>query len=357
MADFRFERGDFMASIILGFLLFYAITFAWCFLKSILSVVIGKLYGGELGSFNFLWFSYRKENNGYVWSRKKFSMLSNATMAGEQFAENPKQKLKWEGTVIGILSLICVIGAIGFFTHGELISPMGFAGSLCVVLAVATLGEWLVHVYWQFGNSTKAICARETQECLRQIMAGRRPRDITVPLKESIWLSTNSGIEMRHYVLYQYYRALDKRDRQGMRDAIRCIERGLRLENPLSFLSGFFAECVFYYSFVEKNVTKAEQYYKISPIKPEQDKDLNGRRIYAYYLYYIKEDREAALKAIEEGFAVAADFPGKGHIIMEKELLEFLRNKIWNDREMPGTTKIKSFFEEGSFDSGINRFC
>lgn len=321
-----------MELILQYIIIFYVVTFLWSLLNAVLSILSGLLFGGKVGSFSIFWFECQLENGTYKWKRKKFSALPGTTITGEQIMGDNVQRTKLEVTHMVALIAICEACAVYFLIHFKFASPLGFVGILFGVLGVSCIGEMIFTLYHRFGNSVTARCAREVDEYLKQVMQGRRPRDIALLLEKEVKLPSLSGQYKYQYVVFQYYRALDQRDRGEMKRAISSLEEILPKGKPLHFMAYYYAECVFYYSFVEINQGKAEHYYKQCPALIEKDMDLNGRRIYAYYLYYIKKEPEAALQAVREGLEVAESFSTKGHIPMEKELLHFLQNRITEEQ-------------------------
>lgn len=331
-----------MERILLYIFIFYVVTYIWLLISAVLAMLFGLLYGGKLSSFSMFWFVCQNENGTYKWKRKKFSPVPITTMTGERIMGDNVQRTKWDvthGIAMTVISIVCVVY---FLTHYTLTSPFGFAGIMFGILGVWSIKDMLSMLYRRFGSSEAARCGRELDVYNMQSMQGRRPRDISVPLEERVQLSRRSNLEMYQYVGAQYYRALDQRNQLEMKRTISCIEEGLPKENPLHFFGLYYAECVFYYSFVETNQGKAEHYYKLCPAPIEKDMDANGRRIYAYYLYYIKNNPKGALQAVREGLEAADAFSTKGNIPMEKELLYFLRDKIMEEQtnEYEGGTRI-----------------
>lgn len=323
-----------MERILRDIIIFYVVTYLWSLLNAVLTILFGQLFGGKIGSFSIFCFVCQNENGAYKWKRKTFSALPVATITGERIMEDKIQRTKWEITQTIVMTAICEACAVYFLMHYEPISILGFAGILSGILGIWCMGETSVTVYHRFGNSATARWLRAEEEYLMQTMQGRRPRDISGFMEESVQPSTSIlfGERKYRYVAFQYYRALDRKDPVEMKRTIYSIEAALRKTRgkQLYSMAPYYAECVFYYCFVENFPERATYYYHHCPASIEKDMDLNGRRIYAYYLYYVKKAPEAALQAIREGLEVADAFSMKGHIPLEKELLYVLQNIITN---------------------------
>lgn len=63
-----------------------------------------------------------------------------------------------------------------------------------------------------------------------------------------------------------------------------------------------------YNSYLEKDLSKVERYKNQAPSMIENNMDLNGRRVYAYYLYGKEADTDKILEVIVEGLAVAQEY-------------------------------------------------
>lgn len=316
--------------IVIAYVVFRVVAIFWVLLNTVLTILFGLLFGGRIGSFSIFSFVCQYENGAYQWKRKTFSTLPEVTITGERIMEDKVQRSKWEVTQTIVLTAICEAFAVYFLMHYKPISPFGFAGILFGIVGIWGMGDTLVKVYHRFGNSAAARLARAEDEYLTQVMQGRRPRDISGYMEERVQPSI-FGARYK-YVIFQYYRALDQKNLAEMKRTIYSIESVLRKTKgkALYNMAAYYAECVFYYSFVEYIPARAEYYYQHCPALIEKDMDLNGRRIYAYYLYCVKEDPEAALQAVREGLAAVDAFSVKGHIPMEKELLYLLQDRIMN---------------------------
>lgn len=177
------------------------------------------------------------------------------------------------------------------------------------------------------GNSPQALLQRKNGQILALIMEGTHPAQLEEWLLEEVELSGVALWEKYRYVQLQYFCALEKGDEERVAQLIDKMEKALPKNVP-SFLGGVCNELIFYYSYLEKNQKKAEKYKDLAPAMIENDMDLNGRRVYAYYLYGKEADDDKILEVIEEGLAVANEFSMPGNIPMETKLLQYLRDLI-----------------------------
>ena len=158
-------------------------------------------------------------------------------------------------------------------------------------------------------------------------MEGTHPAQLGDWLAEEVELSGAGLAEKNRYIQFQYFSALEKGDEERVSQLIHKMEEALP-QNVPAFLGGICGELIFYYSYLEKDLSKAERYKNQAPSMIENDMDLNGRRVYAYYLYGKEADTDKILEVIAEGLAVAQEYPMPGNIPMETKLLQYLRDLL-----------------------------
>ena len=95
-------------------------------------------------------------------------------------------------------------------------------------------------------------------------------------------------------------------DEERVSQLIHKMEEALP-QNVPDFLGGIYGELIFYYSYLEKDLSKVERYKNQAPSMIENNMDLNGRRVYAYYLYGKEAVTDKILEVIVEGLAVAQE--------------------------------------------------
>lgn len=146
-------------------------------------------------------------------------------------------------------------------------------------------------------------------------------------LSEEIEFSSKPTFVQYQYTLYQYLYALDKGDMERVRHLIYKMEKVLP-QNPGKSLGSVYNEIIFYYSWLEKDPERAERYKKKAPLRIESDMDLNGRRVYAYYLYGRGADIDKIRNVIDEGLSVADEYLVSGNKSTETNLLLHLREHL-----------------------------
>lgn len=147
---------------------------------------------------------------------------------------------------------------------------------------------------------------------------GPRPKDCiheyTFPLNEI-------HPQFRYMLAYlRYQSALDAEDFATAKESITIFESRLDCI-PLYRKQTFYYELIYFYSAIEKNEEKAKKYYSMVERELLDDSDINGRRVLAAYEYYINHNKEVAIECLAKAIVVADQFPLKGQLVMEKELI------------------------------------
>lgn len=300
----------------------------------------GTVWGCHILQAHFLWFACIREGEKLCFHRERFSPLASIVMGNARNKELILSKkycffretLNFLFVEAGHVLILCLL-----WNTREKAQQFIFLTAVYLGLAILTNGIYLLYsyikvIYRLFCNNVDLDLDRRLLNMAKGLMAGHAISEYEMQLKEEISLSPYpmpGGTQKPLYVLYQYYYALEKKDMEGVKCAMDKIMYYLPGDKLFDdFLAGFYAECVFYCGSILHRPEQAELYVQLSPRDIALDYDLNGRRIYAYYLYDVKHDRRGALKAIEEGFAVSGDYVDKGKIEMERELLYELKQKI-----------------------------
>lgn len=329
------EKVMILIEIIVGY---YGGFFMWKLMTGLAGLLIEKLQGMELGYFRFLCWRVQKVNGRFLVSRDKISLAPVWVMkVTERGMSHKKHRSVYQTAGIFVCLIFSALPCILiFYLAGgtEFFRMYMLATIICCAFWLFAL---LANACGRRMNSDAGEYTKKWEEILQLLLQGVRPGDLEDKLQDDIELSAKSSFNMYQYVIMQYYCALEKGDMERVKELAHKLENALPQKNISSLFSGVFREMVFYYSQVEKDAGKAEYYLKNCPALIENDMDLNGRRVYAYYLYGTLGETEKALKTIEEGLAVAQEFAVPGNIPMETELLVSLRETI--QRQFASTSR------------------
>lgn len=291
----------------------------------------------------FLDFKLIYKNRKIILSQDEFCWIPRIELLSdskktEEKKEEQKEKLV-KGVLVFLSAALCLAAAA--WLADRILSEGRYLGmalfSLCMIPIIAVFG-YLLQLISYMGNSPMARLRRKNKRIITAILKrGIRPSAFEDELMEDWELNAGSDNALHMYTYLQYFCALDLGDVERVYHLAHRL--GAALPQPkgmiLSYFNGICGELVFYYSYVERNPELAN-YFKsrfVPPYTIEDDMDLNGRRIYAYYLYGNGGEAEEILRVIEEGLAVAGSFSTPGNIPMEVGLLEYLKELVLSDGE------------------------
>lgn len=133
-------------------------------------------------------------------------------------------------------------------------------------------------------------------------------------------------------------RALEQGDYNGLTNIVRKLDEILYMVNDydrFEAYTGCYYQILFYSTYINQNIQNAMKFYNIIGQRLESDMDPNGRRILAYYQYYIlkqPDKAEVSLRQAEEAINNMQDsFFTKAEIDLEKKFIKELKfNMAYN---------------------------
>lgn len=307
---------------------YYCSLFLWTVTNNLTAILSGKIFHStKICSFRFLNFKIEKRHGKLTCNKDRFCFLPVFLISYTPKAMTDKKCMTMT-QVLGNFSgciccgLLCLL--MYHVADTKFFQLYTFATILCIVSFLYRLFK---SIFSNMRNPSAAMLKRKTAQILALWMGGTPPSQLEEWLSEEIDFSYDPSTEQYTYTLLQYFCALEKADRERIRQLIYKMEKALP-EKKINFSTCIFGELIFYYSYLEKDPERVERYKKRLPFMIENDMDLNGRRVYAYYLYGKGADTSEILNVIEDGLSVAKDFTSPGNIPMEIDLLLHLKRDL-----------------------------
>lgn len=168
------------------------------------------------------------------------------------------------------------------------------------------------------GKGKKAEFWRENDRVLELIRQGIHPRDIAFldESEDKLFLDAFR----RQYDFIIYYKALETGDLETMGRYIEKMKPCIQMDWSIAQTPMYY-EVIYYLAKYEKNIGLTETYVSKVLEVMKKDKDVNGRRVYASYLYYSGKDKNLAMQTAKEGLQAAEKYALKGLAYMERDLL------------------------------------
>lgn len=304
----------FILAIIATWVVFSVIT-------SIFIFVFGLILGYHFRRFTFWGLMVANENGKLKVCATNFSLTPNVDMDS-----NAAGYLK--SIIYEVLQLVCE-GAVVFclwYFKPDITNKITNMTYIIMIALLCIL--YLFHLYilvkmavQMYGKGEKSVFWREQQMALEQLTQGIHPKNLTLAYREPDGNYFGKDILHHQYHFFQYYKALETGDMDEIKRFIPRMENQItdfwnRSQIP------FLYEIIYYYCAINKDIVKAEYYMNLVEEVLKRDKDINGRRVYAAYLFYSGKDRSYAMEVAIEGKKVCDKFPHKGQAYMERDIIE-----------------------------------
>lgn len=294
--------------------------------------IFGKISGYRLISYRVSIFTWNNQNG-----KMKFSIIKNKGYSGlcamippEKKVPIYKQMLFYSGGILfNILSGVIFISILYVYPNLEQSPKLFFAtlGGIGLLLGTINLVPFVTQNNPTDGKIIWSLILRkpfanelmEINKMSSQLSAGIRPRDIQI--SASIDSDNPQAFDMT-IILFSYFKALDLNNLEDMIHYIDLLEENIEVFPHQALPSLYYELC--YIACICGDVDKAKAYYEKGGKILQNDKDINGLRVKAYYEYYINKDLKAVAMFCENALMVADRFPIKGQGLMEKDLIKNL---------------------------------
>ena len=170
---------------------------------------------------------------------------------------------------------------------------------------------------------------------IREIRDGGSIENVDLPPLHELPVQTGVEFYKWRYLRLRHLKAELANDLSGIAENIAMIERLNDKKMPVMGKVARNAILMDYYSFRQKDVTRATGYYNQVKDLIENDMDFNGRRTLGYYSYFVLRDKEKARKCVEQGLsALAVEDPMYMKIEREYEekMLLYLKRVLEEDQ-------------------------
>lgn len=310
---------QYFAMILMGMVIGY---FLYQTINAISMLIAGPILGYQFGSFSFFGMEVAKVNEKLQFRFTNFNWIPNTSLhvKANQFGKKIVKEVipLVVGVVCMIIGYIFLKDRPGEFENGLVLLTLFVMG----ILYVWHLFLLVVMISQMYGSGLDAEMYRDCQEVIAKLEDGLHPKDITFRCQEPNQ-DYFSKIAHRQYNLLNYYKELEC----GNMDVVDLYISKMIAMLPDTWSvdqTPYYYEILYYYSALSKDVVKAETYASVIRDVVERDKDINGRRVYAAYLFHTGKDRKLAMQIAKEGLTVVDKFPLKGQAYMERDLINQL---------------------------------
>ncbi|MDQ2084878.1 site-2 protease family protein [Herbivorax sp. ANBcel31] len=298
-------------------------------------LIFGKISGYKLISYRIGFFAIDNENG-----RIKFSIIKNIDYIGLCAMTVPEKEVSPHNHLLYYAGGILFNMVFGIFliVIKNIYNVNNSLNMFLIITAVISILLGTINVIPFFsGNnpsdgkiiwsmifkrpfSDKVI---EVNKLCSQISAGKSLEDVAIPSNFNIYQPDMMDTTI---LMYSYFKALDADD------AEKCSKYINIMKQTINYIPGQLLPHVYYElcynACINKEREKAAKYYKKAGKILQNDKDINGIRVKAYYEYYVNKNMNVAKFFCERALEVADKFPIKGQALIEEKLVKRLKTVI-----------------------------
>jgi hypothetical protein len=270
------------------------------------------------------------------WRRSsKFMLYPVAAYAKLPYsAEEEEKKLAIiVDTIMGILTMVYGILICSMYWGVKSSTGRFFMGTVFSSIVVL-----IIHVsfFFKFTSKDNLILYNRFQEAIKQLKNGATFEQLELS-HEGLDNPKIRGNVKCAYLSLCWYKAYSLMNYQAMGMYCKMMDAELKkLGNGVyvsdSLYDGYYGIIIFYSTYINPNYTNAIRFYNLVKNNLETDMEANGRRILAYYQFYVLKRPELAAITIsqaEQALDASNDsILTPAEINLERKLIDELRNNM-----------------------------
>lgn len=292
----------------------------WCysFVAALAQLIVGPMLGYRVAQASVFGFGVMRADGKYRGCVGEFSWLPEVVLEAGIMPYWKRILKEFVPLVFGIgLEVLLYLWLPSLDTFGWHIC----AGTM-IILAIVLLIHLGIAIKLMVnvcGKGKGAEFWRENDRVLELVRQGVHPQELEFHYKTPEDKLFTEPFH-RQYDFMRYYKALESDDRETMELYIEKMKPCINMDWSI-VQTPMYYEVVYYLAKYEKNIDLTETYANKVFEVMKKDKDVNGRRVFAAYLYYSGKDKRLAMQTAKEGLQAAEKYALKGLAHMERNLL------------------------------------
>lgn len=297
------------------------------FIGALIGLFVTMINGFKFKYFRTLFFDISDVNGKIKFTIRKFTPISqyqtiktNLTDKADIMISVMHLAVMWAVSIL-IFVLALFVAQEGqvddFYEDNGYSIFMGIASAVIFQSVFITFLTISSHV-----NAKKNLRGR-LKQIAKAWMNGKRLEDMELPPHEQLGLKTTKY----DLLLYENLRFMQKLSLGLYSELLPIVEflEGNLTKGYIRSEASVFYTIIFYYSYINRNDEKAVYYFGEAEDDLKHDMDSNGRRVMAYYEYYILGQKEQAKKTAMDGLKVIDKFSiCDEEREQERKLLEYI---------------------------------
>lgn len=328
-----FSFDDSLLDRLIILLLGFVIGVSCCsFLHNLLTLISQIGRGFQLMYFRYLFLDFTRQNGELQRSFCKFTPVCQCICVNKERIQMSQEQRRKDDVkdILGsllrqwILGILAVV--LAWLLRGTSTVIFLFVIGVAIAFVFSTVSYTINAVPILVGIDNSLM--RYVQKISQDSLAGIPLAQMNLPPLEELNLKRDNYSE-RVYQSYRIQRCIEMEDYDAMQPLIMWMETHLS-DDFLKHELGLYYDIIHYYSCINMNHDKVKRYYKFIEKELLRDEDSNGRRVLAYYQYYVEKDAVKALETAKDGINVLSLYEGNSEL--EENLLNQLVKRIQDEQ-------------------------
>ncbi|MBR1693646.1 MAG: hypothetical protein IJ711_12875 [Lachnospiraceae bacterium] len=309
---------------------------------SLIDIAVGKALGFELWSFKYLFFDMSTVNHEKKYSIGKFSVYCQHFLSKPDLTKEKEHKNVYATLILTTLAdiglLVAGIHFMRICTDAGKQTLYALLGGIVGYLAAFVVAQWFITIKFMITEEKHLLfyCRMMAQQWVK----GMPTEELSLPPYKELGLIAQDA-ELVQYDSMRFLQKVWMERYEELDEIVREFEPLVeKSDSGYGYIHSFtpaYYNLIFYYSFVKRSDLKARHFYDVISKDLENDTDTNGRRVLAYYHYFVNHDARKAHALIREAWHVMPKFSNcQAERDYEAKLLDILAKVMERDEEQIG---------------------
>ncbi len=323
-------------ALVLGTILGILVTSAVIVVSSLLTAKLTGAWISQIRIFGKTGKKGRTDENR-EWHKDKFVLLPvvilNATMEGDFREDLKKMNIVNAILTFAMAGIYAFVGIFLTWKNTAFVASMFKYSAIFAVIEIVLSCLKMIVSKIKKGNSLGNFCLDRFEE----LKNGLSLEQLNMSVPDTMLDKADQHSKIFYYHMC-YTKSLWMRNFNALNGIVRQLDLALRKHGPNSDyiettldVYGYY-DILFYSSYVNQNHNHAIRIYNLIKPKLDADKDANGRRVKAYYEFYVLNQSQQASITLNQAIEALRDVDTvvttKAEIDLERRLIEELQDNM-----------------------------
>ncbi len=328
------ESFEFRLLLIIGAIIGMIIA---AYIGSLINMIVGKIMRMHLIKISLLIWEGRRSTpyEKFNWSRRNFALFPVVGMVKKRLSE--KEDLIY--TIVCAFTKIILFGSIllfyglNFKDELEYYPVPNFIMGIIIGAFMFSMVYLGIFIYLMVKHADRRLM-RINRVAIDRLWDGASFAELDIDPSYADDPKITRNIRAVHYSLC-FAKAMETGDYESIGRVLQVVDGMLYINNTYvspEIYTGNYYQILFYSTYINPNIQNAVKFYKVIENQLKTDMDPNGRRVLAFYQYYIMKNHtlaEETVREAENALAKCEDgFLCRAEIDIERKLITQLKRNM-----------------------------